>query len=58
MKNLVAHEIEAYAEAHSIPESDACRRLQEETYASVECPQMVVGHFGRGVFEDDKAYRE
>lgn len=43
MKNLVVPEIEAYAEAHSIPESDACRRLREETYASVECPHMVVG---------------
>lgn len=43
MKQLVASEIEAYAEAHSIPESDLCRRLREETYRSVECPQMVVG---------------
>lgn len=43
MNELVAPEIEAYAEAHSIPESEACRRLREETYRSVECPQMVVG---------------
>ncbi len=43
MKNLVAPEIEAYAEAHSIPESDVCRRLREETFRSIELPQMVVG---------------
>lgn len=43
MRELVAPDIEAYAEAHSIPESDVCRRLREETYRSVEFPQMVVG---------------
>lgn len=43
MKALVAPDVEAYAEAHSIPESDVCRRLREETYRSVELPQMVVG---------------
>lgn len=43
MKELVAADVEAYAEAHSIPESDVCRRLREETYRSVEFPQMVVG---------------
>ena len=43
MKELVAPEIEAYAEAHSMPESAVCRRLREETYRSVEFPQMVVG---------------
>ncbi len=43
MKNLVASDIEAYAEAHSIPESDVCRQLREATWRSVECPQMVVG---------------
>jgi caffeoyl-CoA O-methyltransferase len=43
MKDLVAPEIEAYAEAHSVPESDVCRRLREETYRSIELPQMVVG---------------
>lgn len=42
MKNLVAPEIEAYAEAHSIPESDACRRLREETCASVRDGVPVV----------------
>ena len=43
MKQLVAAEIEDYAEAHSISESDVCRRLREETSRSVDCPQMVVG---------------
>lgn len=43
MKELVVPEVEAYAEAHSMPESAVCRRLREETYRSVELPQMVVG---------------
>lgn len=43
MKDLVLPEIEAYAEAHSWTESDVCRALREETYRSMECPQMVVG---------------
>lgn len=43
MKSLVLPEIEAYAEAHSLPESDVCRRLREETYRTMDCPQMVVG---------------
>jgi len=43
MKQLVPSEIEAYAEAQSIPESDVCRRLREETYRSIDFPQMVIG---------------
>ena len=43
MKSLVLPDIEAYAEAHSAPESDVCRRLREETYRKMDCPQMVVG---------------
>lgn len=43
MKDLVPPEIEAYAEAHSWEESDVCRRLREETYRTMELPQMVVG---------------
>ncbi len=43
MKELVAPEIEAYAEAHSMEESDICRQLREETYRAMELPQMVVG---------------
>jgi caffeoyl-CoA O-methyltransferase len=43
MKSLVLPDIEAYAESHSLPESDVCRRLREETYRKMDCPQMVVG---------------
>lgn len=43
MKSLVLPDIEAYAEAHSFPESDICRRLREETYRKMDYPQMVVG---------------
>ena len=43
MKSLVLPEIEAYAEAHSMCESDVCRRLREETYRTMDLPQMVVG---------------
>ena len=43
MKNLISPEIDAYAEAHSCPESEVCRRLREATYRPVDCPQMVVG---------------
>ena len=45
MKSLVLPEIEAYAEAHSMAESEICRRLREETYRTMEFPQMVVGAF-------------
>jgi caffeoyl-CoA O-methyltransferase len=43
MKAIVPAEIEAYAEAHSIAESSVCRALREETYRTMESPQMVVG---------------
>ena len=43
MKSLVLQEIEAYAEAHSVAETEICRRLREETYRCMDCPQMVVG---------------
>ena len=43
MKALVSAEIEAYAEAHSVPESEVCRALREETCRVMEYPQMVVG---------------
>ena len=43
MKSLVLPEVEAYAEAHSMAESDVCRRLREETYRTMDLPQMVVG---------------
>ena len=43
MKSLVLPEIESYAEAHSIKESDVCRALREETYRTMDSPQMLVG---------------
>jgi caffeoyl-CoA O-methyltransferase len=43
MKPMVLPNIEAYAEAHSLAESDICRRLREETHRTMDCPQMVVG---------------
>ncbi|MEW6542619.1 MAG: class I SAM-dependent methyltransferase [Nitrospirota bacterium] len=43
MKALVLPEIEAYAEAHSAAESEVCQALREETYRTMDSPQMVVG---------------
>lgn len=43
MKALVSPDLEGYAEAHSDGESDICRLLREETYRTMELPQMVVG---------------
>jgi caffeoyl-CoA O-methyltransferase len=43
MKALVSAEIEAYAEAHSMVESEVCRTLRAETHRQMDCPQMVVG---------------
>lgn len=43
MDKLVSAEIEAYAEAHSMRESDICRALREETHRTMEFPQMLVG---------------
>jgi caffeoyl-CoA O-methyltransferase len=43
MNILVSADIEAYAQAHSIPESDLCRALREETQRRMESPQMIVG---------------
>ncbi|MDP1947137.1 MAG: O-methyltransferase [Nitrospirota bacterium] len=43
MKPLVSADIEAYAQAHSMPESDLCRALREETQRRMESPQMIVG---------------
>lgn len=43
MKSLVSADIEAYAQAHSMPESDLCRALREETQRTMEFPQMIVG---------------
>ena len=43
MKTLVSAEIEAYAQAHSMPESPVCRALREETLKTMEYAQMLVG---------------
>ena len=43
MDQLVPSDIEAYAEAHSMPESDICRVLRKETHRIMEYPHMVVG---------------
>jgi caffeoyl-CoA O-methyltransferase len=43
MKALVPADIEAYATAYSMPESDTCRSLREETHRQTDCPQMLVG---------------
>lgn len=43
MNRLVPSDIEAYAEAHSMPESPVCRALREETHRTMEYPQMLVG---------------
>jgi len=43
MKTLVRPEIEDYAASHSMPESEVCRELREETYRVTDLPQMVVG---------------
>jgi caffeoyl-CoA O-methyltransferase len=43
MKTLVAPEIEAYAQAQSMPESDAARALREETQCTMAYAQMLVG---------------
>ena len=43
MKALVSAEIEAYATAHSMAESELCRALRAETLEQMDCPQMLVG---------------
>ena len=43
MKTVVSADIEDYAQAHSMTESDLCRALREETQRRMEAPQMMVG---------------
>jgi caffeoyl-CoA O-methyltransferase len=43
MNAIISPKIEAYAQAHSMPESVLCRSLREETQATMELPQMLVG---------------
>ncbi len=43
MQDLTLPGIDDYAAAHSWAESEMCRELREETYRTMEWPQMVVG---------------
>jgi predicted O-methyltransferase YrrM len=43
LADIVPPEIEGYAAAHSVAESDVCRLIREETYRTQDYPQMVVG---------------
>lgn len=43
MKTLVPPDIEAYAQAHSMPESAICRALREETQRTMASARMLVG---------------
>jgi len=43
MNTVVSVDIEAYSQAHSMPESDLCRALREETQRRMAAPQMIVG---------------
>jgi caffeoyl-CoA O-methyltransferase len=43
MNRLVPSNIEAYAQAHSMPESAVCRALREDTQRTMEYAQMLVG---------------
>jgi len=43
MNTLVSADIEAYAQAHSMPESNLCYALREETQRRMASPQMIVG---------------
>lgn len=43
MKHLISPDIEAYAAAHSIPESALCRSLREDTQRKMKYPEMLVG---------------
>jgi caffeoyl-CoA O-methyltransferase len=43
MQELVRADVEAYAQAHSIPESEWCRALREETMRTMPFAEMMVG---------------
>ena len=43
MKALISAEIEAYAQVHSMAESEVCTALRSETHKQTDCPQMLVG---------------
>lgn len=43
MQELIRADVEAYAQAHSTPESACCRALREETVRTMAFSQMIVG---------------
>ena len=43
MIGFIDEGVERFAHDHTKPESDLFRRLREETYAQMDCPQMQVG---------------
>lgn len=43
MSFIVNEDVERYAEAHSSPDPELFRRLEEETRATTDWPQMMVG---------------
>lgn len=42
--HFILPELEAYAEAHTSPETDLLRRLNRDTHAKVVAPRMLSGH--------------
>ncbi len=49
MNSIIDPAIETYAREHSMPESDVLRELSDETYRTMESPQMVVGRVQGGL---------
>lgn len=45
MQDFIMPEIEDYAERHSMPESEVCRELREETERTMELARMLVGPY-------------
>lgn len=45
MNDFILPEIEAYARRHSMPESELCRELREETERTMELARMLVGPY-------------
>lgn len=43
--HFIDQEIEAYAEAHTSPESDLLKRLNRQTHVKILHPRMLSGHF-------------
>jgi caffeoyl-CoA O-methyltransferase len=41
--SFINEDVERYAEEHSTPDPELFRRLEEETRARTDCPQMMVG---------------